>query len=230
MVPADDNFATIVVAVEEGRRIYANITKAIQFLLSCNLGEVVTVFVATLMGWPALLPIHILWINLVTDTLPALALGVDQTKVSSMSRKPRKPDSSLFSGRVGPSILYQGILEGAITLGVYAYALSRFDSMVATTMCFATLGFIQLTHSMNVRSNTESMFRLGLFTNKALLGAIGISAVLQSMVIFVPALQEILKVVPLTGGQWLTVIGAALSINVIVELVKLVLRPKKQGE
>lgn len=226
MVLADDNFATIVVAVEEGRRIYANITKAIQFLLSCNLGEVITVFISTLLGWTALLPIHILWINLVTDTLPALALGVDKTNVSSMSKKPRKPDSNLFSGRVGPSIIYQGILEGAITLAVYAYAMANYDSLVATTMCFATLGFIQLTHSMNVRSNTESIFKLGLLTNKALLGAIVISAFLQGMVIFIPALREFFKVTMLTGEQWGIAIGAAFSIIVIVELVKLVLRMK----
>ncbi len=224
MVLADDNFATIVVAVEEGRRIYANITKAIQFLLSCNLGEVITVFIATLMGWSALLPIHILWINLVTDTLPALALGVDQTNVSSMSKKPRKPDSNLFSGRVGPSIIYQGILEGVITLSVYAYGRLHYDPMVATTMCFATLGFIQLTHSMNVRSNTESIFKLGLFTNKALLGAIAISAFLQGMVIFIPALREFFKVTALNGEQWSIVLAGAFSIIVIVELVKLVLR------
>ncbi len=224
MVLADDNFATIVVAVEEGRRIYSNITKAIQFLLSCNLGEVITVFVATLMGWQALLPIHILWINLVTDTLPALALGVDQTKLSSMNKKPRKPETNLFAGRVGTSIIYQGILEGVITLAVYAYAMNQYDSLVATTMCFATLGFIQLTHSMNVRSNTESIFKLGIFTNKALLGAIAVSAFLQGMVIFIPGLREFFKVAVLNGEQWLIVLGAALSINVIVELVKFVIR------
>ncbi len=224
MVLADDNFATIVVAVEEGRRIYANITKAIQFLLACNLGEVITVFIATLMGWSALLPIHILWINLVTDTLPALALGVDQTKVSAMNKKPRKPESNLFAGKVGVSIIYQGILEGLITLGVYVFALHQYGSLVATTMCFATLGFIQLTHSMNVRSNTESIFTLGFFTNKALLGAIVVSGFLQGMVIFIPALREFFKVAVLNGTQWLIVLGAALSINVIVELVKLITR------
>lgn len=224
MVLADDNFATIVVAVEEGRRIYANITKAIQFLLSCNIGEVITVFIATLLGWHALLPIHILWINLVTDTLPALALGVDQTKVSTMDKKPRKAESNLFSGLVGSSILYQGILEGFITLEVYIYALKHYDSLVATTMCFATLGFIQLTHSMNVRSNTESIFSLGFLTNKALLGAIAVSAFLQGMVIFIPGFREFFKVTALNGEQWLIVIGAALSINVVVELIKVVLR------
>ncbi len=230
MVLADDNFATIVVAVEEGRRIYANITKAIQFLLSCNLGEVITVFVATLMGWQALLPIHILWINLVTDSLPALALGVDQSKVSSMNKKPRKPDSNLFSGLVGTSIIYQGVLEGVITLGVYAYAMNHYDSLVATTMCFMTLGFIQLTHSMNVRSNTQSIFTLGFLTNKALLLAIGVSGFLQGMVVFIPGFREFFKVAALNGEQWLIVIGSCLSINVIVEIVKFFIRKTAKTE
>ncbi len=224
MVLADDNFATIVIAVEEGRRIYANITKAIQFLLSCNLGEVITVFVATLMGWHALLPIHILWVNLVTDTLPALALGVDQTKVSAMNKRPRKPGSSLFSDRVGSNIIYHGILKGIITLGVYAFALEHYDSLTATTMCFATLGFIQLGHAMNVRSNTDSIYALGFFTNKALIAAIVVSAALQGMVIFIPALRDFFKVTPLNGEQWLIVLGATLLICVVVELQKLAIR------
>lgn len=224
MVLADDNFTTIVVAVEEGRKVYSNIRKAIQFLLSANLGEVVTLFIATLIGWRILEPIHILWINLVTDTLPALALGLEKADSDVMSKKPRKSSSSIFAGGVGIAIIYQGLLEAGLTLMVYYYAHTHYDEGVAVTMAFATLGLLQITHAFNVRSNTKSLFRIGLFSNRFMLGASVVSGLLLVLVIIIPGLNEWFGVQHLNGLQWGIVCGAALAIVVIVELVKLVLR------
>lgn len=220
MVLADDNFATIVIAVEEGRKIYSNIQKAIQFLLSSNLGEVVTLFIATMLNWTILFPIHILWVNLVTDTLPALALGVEKAEKDVMRQKPRRADSSFFSDGVGVSILYQGIFKGMLTLAAYYLGLTLYSAEVATTMAFATLGLIQLTHSLNVRSNTQSLFKLGLFSNMYLIGAIAFSAVLQLVVIVVPYLNDIFKVKQLNMEQWAIVLAASLAIIPIVEAAK----------
>ncbi|HHW49585.1 MAG TPA: calcium-translocating P-type ATPase, SERCA-type [Clostridiaceae bacterium] len=221
MVLADDNFATIVEAVKEGRTIYSNIRKSIQFLLSANMGEVLTLFIATLLNWNILLPIHILWINLVTDALPAIALGVEKPEKDVMKRKPRKSQGNFFADGLGISIIYQGIIEGLITLGTYYTGLSLFSYEVAVTMAFATLGLIQLAHSFNVRSDRKSIFEIGLFSNKYQIGAVIISALLQLIVIIVPQLSKIFKVVPLNPVQWLIVAGASLLIIPIVEIVKL---------
>ena len=222
MVLADDNFATIVTAVKEGRRIYSNIRKVIQFLLSANTGEVITLFVATMLNWTILLPIHILWINLVTDTFPALALGVEKADRDIMTRKPVKSGSSIFSGGIGVSIIYQGILEGFITLVAYYIGITRYSSSVAITMAFATLGLIQLVHAFNVRSGLKSAFSMRFASNKYLLLAFLLSAFLQVSVIAIPYLNSIFRVTPLDLAQWLIVVAASLSIVPIVELAKLV--------
>lgn len=222
MVLADDNFATIVIAVEEGRKIYSNIRKTIQFLLSSNLGEVVTLFIGTMLNWTVLLPIHILWVNLVTDTLPALALGMEKAEKDVMKQKPRKANSTFFSEGVGVSIAYQGIFKGLLTLLAFYLGSKLYSQEVAVTMAFATLGLIQLTHSLNVRSNDKSLFRIGVFSNKYLNGAIVISAVLQLAVIIVPFFNSIFKVTPLNWEQWLIVCAAALAIIPIVEIAKLI--------
>jgi P-type Ca2+ transporter type 2C len=222
MVLSDDNFATIVYAVEEGRKIYSNIRKAIQFLLSANMGEVITLFVATMLNWTILFPIHILWVNLVTDTFPALALGVEKAEKDVMKQKPRKAKSSIFSDGVGFNIAYQGILEGAITLITFYLARRWYNQEVAVTMAFATLGLIQLAHSYNVRSNTKSAFSIGFFSNIYLTTANLISAALLVMVIIIPGLNTIFKVQHLTLAQWGVVILAAFSIIPIVEVIKLV--------
>ena len=220
MVLADDNFATIVIAVEEGRKIFSNIRKAIQFLLSSNLGEVVTLFVATMLNWTILLPIHILWVNLVTDTLPALALGVEKAEKDVMKQKPRRAKSSFFSDGVGTSIVYQGLFKGMLTLLAFYLGLRFYSQEIAITMAFATLGLIQLTHSLNVRSNTKSLFKLGVFTNMYLIGAIVISAILQVIVIVVPFFNGIFKVQQLNLEQWGIVLAASLAIIPIVEVAK----------
>lgn len=230
MVLADDNFATIVIAVEEGRKIYDNIRKAVQFLLSCNLSEVVTLLVATFLNWTILFPIHILWINLVTDTFPALALGLEKAEKDIMERKPRNPSATFFSEGVGINITYQGIMLGIITLVSYYIGLARYSEPIAVTMAFATLGLIQLVHSLNVRSNRKSIFNLGFFGNKYLTGAIILSATLQVSVIILPFLNGIFRVTPLNTEQWLIVIGASLSIIPVVELAKLVFNFTRKSE
>ena len=222
MVLSDDNFATIVVAVEEGRKIYSNIRKAIQFLLSSNLGEVLTLFIGTMLNWTVLLPIHILWVNLVTDTLPALALGMEKAEKDIMKHKPRKANSSFFSEGLGISVLYQGFFKGLFTLAAYYIGLNLYSQEIAITMAFATLGLIQLTHSLNVRSNTKSLFRIGVFTNLYLIGAIVIAAIFQLIVIVVPYFNGIFKVVQLNAIQWMIVFTASFAIIPVVEVAKLI--------
>ncbi len=224
MVLADDNFATIVTAVEEGRKVYGNIRKAIQFLLSSNLGEVITLFVATLFNWSILAPIHILWVNLVTDTLPALALGMEPAEKGVMRKKPRGLKESFFADGVGASIVYQGIVEGLLTLTAYFVGMSTWGHPTGVTMAFASLALIQLAHSLNARSATESIFSLGLFRNRHLMGAIGIAMLLQVGVIVIPGLNSLFRVSHLTGAQWLVVAGISIAIIPIVEVVKLVKR------
>ena len=225
MVLTDDNFATIVSAIEEGRGIYANIRKSIHFLLSCNIGEIIALFIATLLNWTQpLLPIHILWVNLVTDSLPALALGVDPKEKDIMKQKPRDPKASIFAEGLGFRIIYQGIVIGAITLFAFKYDLAHYGTEVARTMAFAVLGLSQLTHAINVRSERHSVFKEGIFRNKYLILAGLVSALLQVAVIFVPFLQDIFSVVALNTQQWLIVLGLALLPLVIVEIVKLIFR------
>lgn len=224
MVLADDNFTTIVVAVEEGRKVYSNIRKTIHFLLSANLGEVLTLFIATLLGWKILFPIHILWINLVTDTLPALALGLEKADKDLMKHKPRKASESVFANGIGVGIIYQGILEAALTLIAYYYGHTHFSEAVAVTMAFATLGLIQLTHAFNVRSTTKSLFTIGIFSNKYLNGAALLSGLLVLIVIIVPFMNDLFDVVQLNREQWLVVVLSAISIIPIVEIIKLFMR------
>ncbi|MCS8602563.1 cation-translocating P-type ATPase [Lactiplantibacillus pentosus] len=227
MVLADDNFATIVVAVEEGRKVFANIQKAIQYLLSANLGEVLTLFVMTMLGWQILAPVHILWINLVTDTLPAIALGVEPTEKNIMQHKPRGRNSNFFSGGVFSSIIYQGLLEGGITLFVYWMALTypvhasaSLAHADALTMAFATLGLIQLFHAFNSKSIHESLFTVGLFRNKFFNWSILIAFVMLAITIVVPGLNGLFHVTHLDAYQWGIVAAAALSMVIIVEIVK----------
>lgn len=233
MVLADDNFETIVVAVEEGRKVFANIQKAVQYLLSANLGEVITLFVATLFGWTILEPVHILWINLVTDVFPAIALGMEKAEKGSMKRPPRTKESSFLSYGVLPSIIYQGILEGTITLLVYyygAYVLhpEGYDAAhahnMAETMAFMTLGLIQLFHAYNVKSVFQSLLSRNPFDNKYLNGASLLSGILLLGVVLTPGINTFFDVtMPITEG-WVVVVGAAFGVIVIVEIVKAILR------
>ena len=226
MVLADDNFETIVVAVEEGRKVFANIQKAVQYLLSANFGEVMTMFVATMAGWSILEPIHILWINLVTDVFPAIALGLEEAEADIMNHPPRGKGSNFLSNGVLPSIFYQGFFEGGITLFVFWYAthIANWVNPVGETMAFATLGLIQLFHAFNVKSVYKSLGTVGAFKNKLFNYAILVSAVMLLSVMVIPGLTTVFDVAILTAEQWLFVVGAAFSIVPIVEIAKAIMR------
>lgn len=232
MVLADDNFATIVVAVKEGRKVFANIQKAIQYLMSANLGEVITLFMMTLLGWDILKPVQLLWINLVTDTFPAIALGVEPIEPGIMDRKPRGRKSNFFSGGVSSSIFYQGIIEGALTLGVYLIGLHigphvndpKMLHADALTMAYVTLGLIQLFHAFNVKSVHQSLFSIHPFANKMFNLSILVSFVLLASTILIPGFNGLFHVTPLDPIQWAVVFGAGVAMLVIVEIVKFVQR------
>ena len=226
MVLADDNFETIVVAVEEGRKVFANIQKAVQYLLSANFGEVMTMFVATMAGWSILEPIHILWINLVTDVFPAITLGLEEAEADIMNHPPRGKGSNFLSNGVLPSIFYQGFFEGGITLFVFWYAthIANWGNPVGETMAFATLGLIQLFHAFNVKSVYKSLGTVGAFKNKMFNYAILVSAVMLLSVMVIPGLTTVFDVATLTAEQWLFVVGAAFSIVPIVEIAKAIMR------
>ena len=226
MVLADDNFETIVVAVEEGRKVFANIQKAVQYLLSANFGEVMTMFVATMAGWSILEPIHILWINLVTDVFPAIALGLEEAEADIMNHPPRGKGSNFLSNGVLPSIFYQGFFEGGITLFVFWYAthIANWGNPVGETMAFATLGLIQLFHAFNVKSVYKSLGTVGAFKNKLFNYAILVSAVMLLSVMVIPGLTTVFDVATLTAGQWLFVVASAFMIVPIVEVVKVIMR------
>ena len=226
MVLADDNFETIVVAVEEGRKVFSNIQKAVQYLLSANFGEVMTMFVATMAGWSILEPIHILWINLVTDVFPAIALGLEEAEADIMNHPPRGKSSNFLSNGVLPSIFYQGFFEGGITLFVFWYAthVAKWGNPVGETMAFATLGLIQLFHAFNVKSVYKSLGEVGAFKNKMFNYAILLSAVMLLSVMVIPGLTTVFDVATLTAGQWLFVVGSAFSIVPIIEIAKAIMR------
>ncbi|MBS4456451.1 cation-translocating P-type ATPase [Tuanshanicoccus lijuaniae] len=226
MVLADDNFETIVVAVEEGRKVFSNIQKAVQFLLSANLGEVITLFVATMLGWTILEPVHILWINLVTDVFPAIALGMEGAEKDSMKYAPRTSKDNFLSFGVFPSIVYQGVLEASITLFIYWYSthVMQLGNEHGETMAFLTLGMIQLFHAYNVKSVFKSLFSSNPFANKYLNYAFVGSGAMLLMVVIVPVLRNLFDVVPLSVTEWTIMLTAAASIIVFVEIIKFVLR------
>lgn len=220
MVLTDDNFATVVAAVEEGRIIFANILKAIQFLLSCNVGEILLLFIATMLNWEEpLLPIHILWVNLVTDSLPALALGVEPAEKDIMDRKPRDPNSKVFDNGMVIRVIYQGAMVGILSLIAFRIG-QQVDVTTGQTMAFAVLAFSQLIHAYNVRSNSKSIFTIGPFTNVRLIQATALSALLQLSVLVIPGLNRLFKVTTLDASHWLMVVGLSLAPLLIVELVK----------
>lgn len=237
MVLADDNFATIIVAVEEGRKVFSNIQKTIQYLLSANMAEVFTIFLATLFGWDVLQPVHLLWINLVTDTLPAIALGVEPAEPGVMKHKPRGRKSSFFDGGVKEAILYQGAFQTMLVLGVYGFALmfpehtSYHDVHAdALTMAYVTLGLIQLVHAYNVKSVYQSIFTVGLFKNKLFNYSIPVAFVALMSTVVVPGFNKFFHVTHLTITQWLVVVIGSLLMVVLVELVKAVQRSLGQDE
>jgi Ca2+-transporting ATPase len=222
VILTDDNFATIVGAVEEGRRIYDNILKVIQFLLSANVGEVLLIFIASIfnIGNP-LSPILILWINLVTDSLPALALSMDPAEEDIMTRAPRDPRRGFFTKGMKWRIFYQGATIGLISLAAYMIGYADGGQPLGQTMAFAVLGFSQLLHVRNLHSNKRSSFHTGLLANKALVGAILASSLLLLGVLLIPAVMDIFGIVGMDGLHWVYVAGLSLVPIVVVEAMKL---------
>ncbi|WP_027622436.1 calcium-translocating P-type ATPase, PMCA-type [Acetivibrio clariflavus] len=226
MVLADDNFASIVHAVEEGRRIYDNIRKAIQFLLSSNLSEVVSLFVATIMNFQLFSPIHILWINLVTDAFPAIALGMEDAEEDIMTRPPRSPKEGIFAQGLGISIIYQGVAIAILTLIAYLIG-SKYGHTVAMTMAFLTMSTCEVFQSLNMRSTTKSIFTLKT-RNKSLLSAMVLSFILSLGVIYIPGVNTVFKLTPLSGTNLLISLLLAFLIIPIVEIVKLIVSAVKK--
>lgn len=228
MILTDDNFATIVTAVREGRGIYENIRKTVHFLLSCNIGEILTIFVGFLLRLPSpLLAIQLLWVNLVTDSLPALALGVEPIPGDIMNRKPVKPSESIFSGGMGYNIIVEGCLIGSLSLLGYSIGRLWFDvdpasPLIGRTMAFAILSLSQIVHTFNMRSSS-SVFQAGLFANPRLVLAAAVCIFLQASVILFQPLAVIFKTAVLTGFQWLIVVLLSLVPLAVVELEKAIL-------
>ena len=232
MVLADDNFATIVGAVEEGRRIYDNIRKAIQFLLASNMSEVLSIFAATLMGFTILKPVHLLWINLATDCFPALALGMEKAEPDIMQRKPRPAKSGIFSGGMGYDIAYQGIMVTVLILA--SYIIGHFletgnwtftDSADGTTMAFLTMSMAEIFHSLNMRSQRGSIFKLGSH-NKALFWAAAGSLLATVLVCEIPFLASAFGFTSVTFLEYVVAIALGVLVIPIVEIVKLLQRKK----
>ncbi|HHU29628.1 MAG: calcium-translocating P-type ATPase, PMCA-type [Bacillota bacterium] len=228
MLLADDNFATIVSAVEEGRKIYTNIRKAVQFLLSTNMSEVLSLLIATLVlpaGVSFLSPVHILWINLVTDSIPAIGLGVDKAGPSLMNEPPRDTRESFFAGGLAENIIYQGLFIALFTLASY-YLGIRVSPAVATTMAFVTLSTSQFAHAINIKRGSETVFSLQTFNNGIILLGGFLLFSLNALILSVPALASLFKVTALSGSQWLYAILLSFAIVPFVEAVKLVQRMK----
>ena len=234
MVLADDNFATIVGAVEEGRRIYDNIRKAIQFLLGSNMSEVIAIFVATLMGFTVLKPVHLLWINLITDCFPALALGMEKAEKDVMQRKPRSSKEGVFAGGMGVDVAYQGVLVAALTL--LSYFIGHFmesgvweiaGSPDGMTMAFMTMSMAEIFHSFNMRSQRGSIFALG-NVNKMLLGAALFTLVATTAVCEIPLLATAFGFTSVSLVEYLVAIGLGACVLPVVELVKYLQRRAKK--
>ena len=242
LILTDDNFATIVSAVEEGRRIYSNILKAIQFLISSNIGEIIVLFVAIMFtpliakwfGLTAdiahlvpLLPIHILWINLVTDSLPALALAVEPAEKNIMNKKPTKASAGIFTKGLTFRVGYQGIMIGAATLiafclGISTPNISQEEKIqIGQTMAFLTLGLIELVHVFNTKDNKLSLFKTGILNNPMLILAVLVSALLMLITIFIPALRSVFALTLLSKEHVIQLLILIFSPIVIVEVMKL---------
>ena len=220
MILTDDNFVTIVEAVKQGRNIFENIKKAVHFLLATNIGEIVTIFVGLLLGIKSpLLAIQLLWVNLVTDSLPAIALGLEPPEKGIMNQKPRDSKKSIFADGLWSKIFVEGAMLGMLTLLSFSIGNNLYGVEVGRTMAFVSLGLLELIHSFNIKSE-ESIFKVGLFENKYLIGAFVLGALLQVLVVIVPTFADVFKLVPLNNTQWLYTIGISILPVIIIELQK----------
>jgi Ca2+-transporting ATPase len=239
MVLLDDNFATIVAAVEEGRVIYDNIRKFIKYLLSTNSGELWVMLLAPFLRMPLpLLPIQILWMNLVTDGLPALALSVEPAERDIMRRRPRRLTDNIFGEGMGWHILWVGLLMCAVSLGIgywdtglsKAYFGNNDVIKHFRTIVFTTLTFLQLAHVLAIRSHRQSLFTIGLWSNKSLLGAVSLTIILQLALVYVPFLQKFFQTVPLSALELIICIALSSTLFWAVELEKLLIRRKASAQ
>ena len=220
MVLTDDNFVTIVEAVKQGRNIFDNIKKAVHFLIATNIGEIVTIFLGLVLGLKSpLLAIQLLWINLVTDSLPAIALGLEKPEADIMDKKPRDSKKGIFADGLWQRIITEGTMLGILTLVAFSVGNYLYDIEVGRTMAFVSLGLLELVHSFNIKSE-ESIFKVGLFENKYLLGAFILGALLQIVVVVIPSVAEVFKLVPLTQVQWMYTFGISILPLIIMEIQK----------
>ena len=220
MILVDDNFVTIVEAVRQGRNIYDNIRKAIHFLIATNIGEIVTILMGLLLGLESpLLAIQLLWINLVTDSFPAIALGLQKEEKGIIERKPRSSKESIFADGLWNKIITEGIMLGSLTLLAFSLGNKMYGVTVGRTMAFVSLGLLELVHSFNVKSEA-SIFKTGLFENKYLIGSFLAGAFLQVIVVAIPYLANIFDLVPLNQTQWIYTIGISILPIIIIELQK----------
>ena len=220
MILTDDNFVTIVKAIKEGRHIYDNITKAVHFLISTNIGEIITIFLGLLLGFDTpLLAIHLLWINLVTDSFPAIGLGMEPAEKYIMNRKPKNPKKGIFSDGLWYKIFFEGCMIGLLTLLSFYIGTKQYGLEVGRTMAFITLGLTELVHSLNIRSN-DSIFEAGLFKNKFLSLAFILGALLQVIVAIIQSIANIFDVVPLNLVQWFYTIAISILPIFIIETKK----------
>ena len=220
MILVDDNFVTIVEAVKQGRNIYDNIKRAIHFLLATNIGEIVTIFIGLLLGLDSpLLAIQLLWINLVTDSFPAIALGLEKEENGIMERKPRNSKESIFAGGLWYRIITEGIMIGSLTLFAFSLGNKYYGVGVGRTMAFVSLGMLELVHSFNIKSE-ESIFKIGILENKYLIGSFFVGTLLQIIVVIIPYLANIFKLVSLNKTQWFYTIGISFLPIIIIELQK----------
>ena len=229
MILADDNFVTIVEAVKQGRNIFDNIKKAVHFLISTNIGEIVTIFMGLLLGLKSpLLAIQLLWINLVTDSLPAIAIGLESPDKNIMNQKPRNSRKSIFADGLWSKIILEGIMLGMLTLVAFSVGNNLYGLEVGRTMAFVAMAMLELVHSFNVKSE-ESIFKVGILENKYLIGAFILGTLLQVVVVMVPAFASVFSLVSLTGTQWLYTLGISILPVIIIEAQKLLDSRLKAG-
>ena len=228
MILADDNFVTIVEAVKQGRNIFENIKKAVHFLIATNIGEIVTIFVGLLLGLKApLLAIQLLWINLVTDSLPAIAIGLEKTDKDIMNKKPRDSRKSIFADGLWEKIIVEGAMIGVLTLFAFSIGNNLYGLEVGRTMAFVALGMLELVHSLNVKSD-ESIFKVGIFENKYLVASIILGTILTILVVMVPVFADVFKLQALTPIQWLYTMAISIMPIIIIEAQKKLNEEKKK--
>ena len=220
IILTDDNFVTIVEAVKQGRNIYDNIKKAIHFLIATNIGEIVTIFIGLVLGLKSpLLAIQLLWINLVTDSLPAIALGLEKPEKNIMQRKPVDSKKGIFADGLWNKIIVEGIMIGVLTLVAFSIGNKYYGLEVGRTMAFLSIGFLELIHSFNVK-NERSIFEAGLFENKYLVGSFVLGIFIQTIVVVIPAFANVFEVVHLNLTQWIITVAISILPVPVIELQK----------